>query len=173
MNNMDEEVQLSFAQLEHEDKQVQYEAYLKLLDFMQLEVDWVYEVWDELIDDLDHKDSHKRSRAAQFLAHLAKSDYEERIFDDFNKIWQVTYDSKFVTLRHSLQSIWRIGLAGKTQRKLVVTNLSNRFQACIDEKNDTLIRFDIISSMHHLYMETEDTKVKKEALDLIGGKRKV
>jgi hypothetical protein len=42
-------------------------------------VDWTYEVWNELVENLTDKDPHQRAaRAAQFLAALAISDSEKR-----------------------------------------------------------------------------------------------
>jgi hypothetical protein len=70
-------------------------------------VDWAYDVWDQLIKDLIHPNNHQRSRVAQFLCSLAKSDPEKRMLEDFPAVWAVTKDKKFVTARHSLQSIWK------------------------------------------------------------------
>ncbi len=62
--------------------------------------------------------NHRRSRGAQFLAGLAISDPEKRILTIFPTLWEVTKDPKFVTARHSLQAIWRVGLAGEEQKHL-------------------------------------------------------
>ncbi|WP_068677610.1 hypothetical protein [Oceanobacillus sp. Castelsardo] len=164
---MDAEIQRYFASLESQDKQKQYEAYNHILEITEKEVEWAYEVWDQLVKDLTDRDNHKRSRAAQFLSSLAISDPEKRIVEDFPEIWEVTKDPKFVTARHSLQSIWKIGLAGEEQKKLILHHLSDRFKTCTNEKNYTLRRFDIIQGMKNLYDMVQDEEIKELALGLI------
>jgi hypothetical protein len=104
---MDRTTQSYFENLQSEDKDKQYEAYHNILAATKEKVDWAYDVWDQLIKDLTHPDNHQRSRAAQFLCSLAKSDPEKRMLEDFPAVWAVTKDKKFVTARHSLQSIWK------------------------------------------------------------------
>lgn len=148
-------------------KEERYESYLTILEATDQKVDWAYEVWDQLVEDLTHADNHQRSRAAQYLASLAKSDPEERMLSDFSKIWKVTYDEKFVTARHSLQSIWKIGLAGKKQEEMVMNYMIDRFKNGTDEKNFTLIRSDIIQNMRNLYNHLENEEIKQTSLELI------
>lgn len=69
--------------VESTDKTKQYEAFISIMEVTKKEVDWAYEVWDILIAHLTHSDAHKRARAAQFLSHLAISDSEGRMLDDF------------------------------------------------------------------------------------------
>ena len=114
---MDNQIKLAFEKSKSGDKDERYEAYQNILNATDQQVDWAYEVWNQLIEDLTHKDNHQRSRAAQYLANLAKSDPEMRIMKDFPKLWKVTKDEKFVTARHSLQSIWKVGIAGKPKKK--------------------------------------------------------
>lgn len=167
VDTMDELIQKYFGDLESKDKEVQYEAYKNLLMVTEKEVDWAYEVWDQLIEELTHRDNHKRSRAAQFLSNLAISDPDKRMLQDFPSLWEVTKDHKFVTARHSLQSIWKVGLAGVEQRELVMNHLIDRFTNCIDEKNYTLIRFDIIQGLRHLFDAVKEEEIKQKALRLI------
>ena len=164
---MDSTIKTLFEDLRDEDQDVQYESFMKLIDITNEKVNWAYEVWGQLLEDLIEGDNHQRSRAAQFLCNLAKSDPENRILNDFPKVWAVTKDKKFVTARHSLKSIWKIALAGSEQKELVLTNLADRFITGTDEKNYTLIRFDIIESLRKLYDEIKDEQVKQLALDLI------
>ncbi|WP_315079414.1 hypothetical protein [uncultured Clostridium sp.] len=44
-------------------------------------------------------------------------------------------DPKFVTARHSLQAIWRVGLAREEQKNIVIDYFVNSFKNCIGEKN--------------------------------------
>ena len=82
-------------------------------------------------------------------------------------MWQVTKDEKFVTARHSLQSIWKVGLAGTTQKEMVMEYMVDRFKTATDEKNDTLIRSDMIQNMKNLYDPLNDENIKQTAMELI------
>src|SRR3954454_4023585 len=164
---MDNQIKLAFEKSKSGDKDERYEAYQNILNVTDQQVDWAYEVWNQLIEDLTHKDNHQRSRAAQYLANLAKSDPEMRIMKDFPKLWEVTKDEKFVTARHSLQSIWKVGIAGTVQKEMVMEFMVERFKKCADEKNFTLIRNDIIQNMKNLYDYFNDEFIKQTALDLI------
>lgn len=164
---MDSKMKREFEKSKSQDKEECYESYLNILEATEHQVDWAYEVWDQLIEDLSDSDNHQRSRAAQYLANLAKSDPEQRMINDFPKVWEVTYDKKFVTARHSLQSIWKVGLAGEEQAEMFMTHMVDRFKNGTDEKNYTLIRFDIIQNMKNLYDHLEDEKIKETAMELI------
>jgi hypothetical protein len=83
-------------------------------------VTWAYDVWDELLQALQHKDNHRRAIAAQLLCNLAKIDPEKRMLRDFAALFAVTKDERFVTARHCLQSLWKVGAAGPAQQAMVV-----------------------------------------------------
>ena len=156
-----------FENLEAKDKDLQFEAFNNIKAAIEEEVDWTYEVWDQLKDWLTDPDNHRRARAAQFLSGLAISDPEQRMLHDFPALWEVTKDPKFVTARHSLQSIWKVGLAGKEQKDLVIAHFVDRFQKGADEKHHTLIRFDMIQGLRNLYDEIKDETLKQTAMELI------
>jgi hypothetical protein len=164
---VDNRIRTCFENLESKDREVQYEAFLQLVAATEKKVDWAYEVWDQLAEDLNNPDNHRRARGSQFLCNLAISDPENRIQTVFPAIWEVTYDKKFVTARHSLQAIWRIGLAGDKQKEMVINRLIDRFHTCENEKNYTLIRFDIIQGLKNLYSELKEEEIKQQAMDLI------
>lgn len=164
---MDSNIQTYFENLNSEDKNLQFEAFNYIITATKEKVDWSYDVWDQLKADLTHAGNHQRSRAAQFLSNLAISDPEKRMIEDFSAIWKVTYDPKFVTARHTLQTIWRVGLAGHEQRAIVIDHLVNRFKSCENEKNCTLIRYDIIQCLKNLYDAMMIEGIKQKALDLI------
>ena len=164
---MGNQIKSAFEKSKSGDKDERYEAYQNILNATDQQVDWAYEVWNQLLEDLTHKDNHQRSRAAQYLANLAKSDPEMRIMKDFPKLWEVTKDEKFVTARHCLQSIWKVGIAGTAQKEMVTEVMVERFKKCADEKNFTLIRNDIIQNMKNLYDNFNDEFIKQTALDLI------
>jgi len=79
----------------------------------------------------------------------------------------VTKDERFVTARHCLQALWKVGAAGKKQQKKLVAGLAGRFAECATEKNCTLIRYDISQSLRNLYDVVKDETVREKALELI------
>lgn len=164
---MEDQIKVAFEKSKVGDKDERYEAYLYILKVTDEQVDWAYEVWDQLLEDLTDKDNHQRSRAAQYLANLAKSDPEKRMMKDFPRLWAVTKDEKFVTARHSLQAIWKGGLAGAEQKDMVMEYMVDRFKNGANEKNFTLIRNDIIQNMKNLFDHNGDKEIKQTALDLI------
>jgi hypothetical protein len=164
---MHETAQTQLKNLWTNDRDRQNQAYNYILEATDKPVDWAYEVWDELLANLSHKDNHNRAIAAQVLSNLAKSDPKNRMLKDFDKLLAVTKDERFVTARHCMQSLWKVGIAGNKQQKIYMEGLERRFKECITEKNCTLIRYDILQSMRNVYDVVKDEKVKEKALDLI------
>jgi len=164
---MDKSTRTHFDNLWTEDRQLQNDAYTYILKATDKPVDWAYEAWDELLAQLTHKDNHNRAIAAQVLCNLAKSDSKERILKDFGKLLNVTKDERFVTARHCMQALWKVGVAGRKQQKKYMEGLEGRFKECITEKNCTLIRYDILQSMRNVYDALKDEKIKAKALELI------
>lgn len=149
------------------DKNIQGESYQYLLDATSQPVDWAYDAWDELVCDLVSPDNRLRSIAAQLLCNLAKSDPKNRILKDFNALLNVTRDEKFVTARHALQSLWKIGAVGPKHRKKLLAGLATRFNDCASEKNCTLIRYDIIVAHKTLHDAASHESIRTQALALI------
>jgi hypothetical protein len=164
---MDDKIRSNLENLYGSDRQLQNEAFFTILKVTENPVDWAYTVWDQAVENLDHKDNHNRAIAAQLLCNLAKSDPEKRMLNDFEKLIAVTRDKRFVTARHCLQALWKVGLAGEEQQKLVMDGMSGRFKNCSSEKNCTLIRYDIIQGLRKLYDEVKDEEIKQKALELI------
>ena len=164
---MEKTIRTHLDNIRSEDGQLQNKAYYALMERTEKPVDWAYEAWDELIEGLTHKDNHVRAISVQLLANLAKSDAKGRMLKDFDKLLNVTKDEKFVTARHCLQSIWKVGLAGKNAQMMVVKGLEKRYQESVKEKNGTLIRYDILVSLRNLYDATTSSEIKEKALDLI------
>ncbi|HBG74993.1 MAG: hypothetical protein A2X25_07170 [Chloroflexi bacterium GWB2_49_20] len=164
---MDESIRQSFEDLRSPDKELRYRAFLHIMEITDDPVDWAYQVWDEMVANLKHKDNHVRAIAAQVLCNLAKNDPENRMLKDFEAILSVTRDERFVTARHSLQAIWKVGLAGAKQQKILVEGLEGRYRECVTEKNCTLIRYDIIQDFRKIYAEIKDEKIRGKALELI------
>ena len=164
---MDKTIRAQLNKIRSEDAQVQNKAYSSLMKKTEKTLDWAYEAWDELVEGLTYKDNHVRAISAQLLANLGKSDPKGRMFKDFDKLLNVTRDEKFVTARHCLQSIWKVGLGGKNAQQLVVKGLEKRFKECVTEKNCTLIRYDILVGLRNLYEATTSSEIKEKALELI------
>ena len=164
---MNKTIRTHLDNIRSDDGELQNKAYYFLMEETEKPVDWAYEAWDELVDGLTHKDNHVRAIASQVLANLGKSDPKGRMFKDFDKLLNVTRDEKFVTARHCMQNIWKVGLGGKKAQQLVVDGLEKRFHECINEKNCTMIRYDIQVSLHNLYNATASSEIKEKALELI------
>jgi hypothetical protein len=166
---MNEIIRTNLNDLWSEDRQLQNKAFSYILSATDKPVDWAYEVWDELIRNLSHKDNHNRAIAAQVLCGLAKSDPKGRLLKDFPALLTVTKDERFVTARHCMQSLWKVGVAGKQQQKILMDGLAGRFKECRAEKNCTLIRYDIIQSLRNVYdaLAVKDEKIREQALELI------
>jgi hypothetical protein len=148
-------------------KNLQNGAYYAVMEATEKPVGWAYEAWDEMVAGLTHTDNHVRAIAAQVLCNLAKSDPDKRIVRDFDVLLKVTRDEKFVTARHCLQSLWKVGIAGDEQRQVYLAGVEKRFHECAAEKNCTLIRFDISQSLRNVYDAVQDESIRAKALELI------
>ena len=164
---MDASTRASWENLRSQDGALRSEALSAMLVATDSRVEWAYDVWDELLETLHHENNHQRAIAAQLLCNLAKSDPQQRMLRDFDKLLAVTKDEKFVTARHSLQAIWKVGAAGDQLRRLVLDRLAGRFSECAAEKNCTLIRYDIVQGLRKLYDQVRDEQVREMALALI------
>jgi hypothetical protein len=164
---MDEFTRTNLTNLYSTDRDLQNEAFFATIEATNQPVAWAYEVWDELVANLRHPDNHVRAIAAQVLCNLAKSDPEKRMLRDLPALLAVTKDGRFVTARHCLQSLWKVGAAGPEQQQIVVAGLEQRYHECVSEKNGTLIRYDIIQSLRNIYDAVKDETIKEKALALI------
>src|SRR5574341_1166002 len=164
---MDKLTRTHLENIRSKDRELQNKAFFYILNITEKPVDWAYDVWDEMIAGLAHPDNHVRAIAAQVLCNLAKSDPKERILKDFNALLELTKDERFVTARHCLQSLWKVGVVGKKHEQVYMEGLERRFKDCLAEKNYTLIRYDILQSMRNVYDVVKDEKIKATALELI------
>jgi hypothetical protein len=164
---MDKTTRMHLDNLRSQDGDRRYAALMVLLQATDQPVDWAYDVWEEFVENLRDRDNHVRAIAAQLLCGLAKSDPQNRMLKDFDALMVVTRDERFVTARHCLQSLWKVGTAGKKQQKLVMDRLAGRFADCAAEKNCTLIRYDILQGLRSLYDQVKDEQIRLKALELI------
>ncbi|GBG07602.1 hypothetical protein PAT3040_02158 [Paenibacillus agaridevorans] len=164
---MDDQVQALIDALMSGDKHRRTEAYLQLLEMTKSPVPWAYETWDLFRILLTDKDNHLRTIGAQLLCNLAISDPEQRIMEDIAAIMEVTRDPMFVTARHTIQHLWRIGLGGAEQKRMLLDVVAHRFETCEGEKNYTLIRYDLLVGLRKLYDSYPDEEIRKLATELI------
>jgi hypothetical protein len=164
---MDKKTRIMLDNLHSADGAVRSKAYEDAMKATEKPVDWAYEAWEEVRADLTHKEGHNRAIAGQLFSHLAKSDPDNRMLKDFKALLNVTRDEKFVTARHTMQNIWKVGLVGAKQQKLVLDGLALRFKECATEKNGNLTRYDIQVALRNLYEAVKDEKIKAKALALI------
>ena len=165
---MEKEILHLLSNLNEHDRDLQYKSYEELMKIIKEPVDWTYSVWEQLIKALTYQNAYVRAQAAQILCALAAtSDPEERVLEDFMKIWAITYDEEAFAAIQSLQSIWQIGLAGQVQRDLVVSHLARRFHSCVDEKQPTVIRYEIIVALKKMFDKTDDSKLLNITKNLI------
>ncbi|HLL44516.1 MAG TPA: hypothetical protein VK369_15305 [Segetibacter sp.] len=164
---MDQTTREHLNNLHSNDADRRYASFQYIINLTNQPVVWAYKVWDDLLNLLRTGDNHQRTIAVQVLSNLAKSDTEKRLLKDLDQLLVVTKDEKFVTARHSLQSLWKVAVAGEDLKKKVVDNLSKRFDECITEKNCTLIRYDIFEVFKKIYDQVHDDELKDTALALI------
>src|SRR4051812_17985240 len=79
---MDDITRAHLTNLWSADKNVQNDSFTAMLDATDQPVDWAYDVWDDMVQLLSHKDNHRRAISAQILCNLAKSDPEQRMLRD-------------------------------------------------------------------------------------------
>lgn len=164
---MDPATQAALEAIRAGDREARNAGFFALLEATAAPVDWAYEVWDQLVADLGHPDNHRRAIAAQLLCNLAQSDPDKRMVAVFPALLATTKDERFVTARHCLQSLWKVGTTGDAQRQMVIDGLSRRFEESAHEKNGTLIRYDIAQGLRHLYDAVGDDTIAVVARQLI------
>ncbi len=161
---MDPYPKSAFESLQSSNGEERYQAYHYIMLITEHRVSWAYDVWDRLVEMLSDPGNHQRAIAGQLLSNLARSDPEGRMLRDFPALLNGTRDERFVTARHTLQNIWKVGLAGEAQRQMLLDGLKQRYDECITEKQSTIIRYDIIEGLKKLYDQVQDERVKEKAL---------
>lgn len=155
-----------WSELWSSDRTAQNAAYKQFMAATKAPVDWAYAVWDDVVAHLAASNNHDRAIAGQLLCNLALSDPEQRIRGDRPKLMAVTEDNKFVTARHVIQSLWRVGLPVPL-RPFLLDAVSDKFASCRSHKNHTLIRYDLVEGLKKLSEDTGDASIRPLALALI------
>lgn len=143
------------------DNKRQSTAFVLLLEKMEKRVDFACEIWDLLLEDLSSFDVQRRARAGQMLSYLAISDSDERMLEDFYKIWTLTYDQNYTIASQVLQSTWRIGLCGGKQQNLLIEAYKMRFEEALKKgSTNEWIRYTLIENLWKLYTINQDELVR-------------
>jgi hypothetical protein len=130
-------------------------------------VDWVYEVWDLLLEKLENENSYQRSIGIILLCNLAKSDRENRLKYSLDRLLAHTKDEKFITSRQCIQNIWKAAATTRSNREKVLKHLEKRFMECEQEKHYNLLRQDMIQSFVMLNQHTGDCELLARARALV------
>jgi hypothetical protein len=149
------------------DDKVRLAALHAMLQMTEAKVDWVYEVWDHLLEKLDHGNSYQRSIGILLLCNLAKSDTEDCLRSALDRLLAHTRDEKFITSRQCIQNIWKVGATNRSNREKVLKHLEKRFVDCFEERHYNLFRQDIIQSMFALHKQEGDDQLLERARALI------
>jgi hypothetical protein len=164
---MEADLMESFNNLGSTDDKIRFDALQHILKITEGKVNWVYEVWDDLVNRLDDENSYQRSISIMVLCNLAKSDTQDRLASSLDRLLAHTRDDKFITSRQCIQNIWKVALLGDQTRERVISHLETRFEECSLEKHYNLIRQDILQSMRLLYDSEKDAGLLLKAKDLV------
>lgn len=156
-----------FKNLESKDDKLRLNSLNIILKETEEKVEWIYSVWDELINKLDNENSYQRSIGIMILCNLAKSDNKNRFNDIIEKILYHTADDKFITSRQCIQHCWKIALINNKLKEKVVKHLQELYVNCIDKKHYNLLRQDIIKSLFDLYQHIKEENIYDKIIDLI------
>jgi len=170
---MDKDVKRHFENLVSPDDKTRMTALDTVLNLTDQKVDWVYDVWDDLFEMLNHENSFHRSIAVKVICSLAKSDNEDRLSKSLDILLLHTKDDKFITSRQCIQSVWKVAVASRKSRKKILGHLEKRFRECSEEKHYNLIRTDIIQSIKFIYDTEKDDKLLTLAQTLIDEEKDV
>jgi hypothetical protein len=162
---------IHFQNLYNQNPEKRYIALQKIISLTTQPVDWVYMVWDDLLELTKKGDNHQRSIAVQIMSNLAKSDHNQKMLEDFGFLVAVTKDKNFITAKHSLNCLWKIGIVNEKFKRMVVLDMDKRFQECISERNYYLIRYNITVILRKMYDHLLEENLKLQSLSLIGLER--
>jgi hypothetical protein len=160
-------IQKSLADLRSKDDRIRFGALQTALKATDKSVDWVYDVWDDLIKLLADENSYQRSIAAMLLCNLAKSDSAGRLDKSLTQLLQLTTDEKFVTSRQTIQNIWKVAVASNALTRKVVAHLKAQYESCKNDKHYNLLRMDILQSLRNVYDYNRNDSLRNDAMKLI------
>ncbi len=156
---MEIEVKQLFDNLASSDDKIRMAAFQEVMKITENKVNWIYDVWDDLVNRLNNPNSYQRSIAIMVLCNLAKSDWQNRMEGSLDGILAHTGDEKFITSRQCIQSVWKIALTNNSAKGVILDHLVKQFEECTAEKHYNLIRQDIIGSMRMISDHTGDEEL--------------
>jgi hypothetical protein len=167
LDSLPEAVEQAVRRLASGDREAQGASYEVLIAATTDKVSWADAGWRELMPLLRHKDNRVRSIAGQVLCNLARSASTSLVDHDLVALVSVTRDERFVTARHVLLGLWKLGLEDIDLRRELIDRLCERFRSGGEEKNGALVRYDILCALRSLFEATGDDSVKAAAMALI------
>jgi hypothetical protein len=81
--------QALLERLDSTDKDSRYKAFAELIQMTNKPVSWVCDAWEHLLGLAQHGDKHQSAIGVQMIANLTKSDVQNRILKDLNKLIKV------------------------------------------------------------------------------------
>jgi len=168
---MDRYIRKHIESLGSTDDKVRLMALQSLLKATESKVDWIYDVWDHLLEKLGHENSYQRSIGILLICNLAKSDTDDRLAASLDRLLAHTRDEKFITSRQCLQNVWKAAATNDANRRKVLKHLERRFAECADEKHGNLLRGDILQSMGALSAQEKDEALLTRARKLAASER--
>ncbi len=168
---MNKEVKDYIDNLSSIDDTIRYAALQAILKMTDDKVDWVYDVWNDLLVKLDDENSYQRSIGILVLCNLAKSDYEHRMERCIQHLLAHTRDEKFITSRQCIQNIWKVAASNNCAREVILNHLVEQFAECAGENHYNLIRLDIIQSIRHLYDYEQDNSLLVKAKEMANSEK--
>jgi hypothetical protein len=157
----------SIANLHSKDSRVRFAALQSVLKETDAKVDWIYDVWEGLVNSLSDENSYQRSIAAMVICNLAKSDTEGKLGNAIGRLLPLTNDEKFVTSRQCIQNLWKVAVTSKSSMKKVVDHLMAQYKNCTNDMHYNLIRLDIHQSLRNICDHSLDSGIRSKALELI------
>jgi hypothetical protein len=164
---MDKQIKEFFKNLESRDNKLRLNSMNIILNKTEKQVEWIYDVWDELIKKLDNDNSYQRSIGIMILCNLAKSDVENKFNNAIDKILVHTEDDKFITTRQCIQNCWKVALVNNALKEKIIKHLEVLYINCINKKHYNLLRQDIIKSLFELYKNTKEETIYNNITNLI------
>lgn len=163
---MDSSIRQKFNEFSSKEDKLRMDALQTILHITDEKVDWVYEVWDDLLQKLDDENSFQRSIAIMVLCNLAKSDSENRMKGIIDRLLIHTRDEKFITSRQCLQNIWKTAIVDPTLKEKILAHLEIQYKNCTCDQHYNLIRQDILQSMKTISGELNESTILEKAYGL-------
>lgn len=155
---MDKKIKSLIDELSSKNNKIRKNALDMLLEITNEKVDWIYNVWDIMIEKLDSTNSYQRSIGIFILSNLAKSDYDKKFLDIIDRYLELMEDEKFITSRQTILSSWKVAVALEPLRSKIVDYLIKMFSDNEHlSSHANLIRKDIAESLINIHKEYKDS----------------